>query len=302
MRFYCLIIASLGPTEWGRSRQTTAESRRFQSENETDDSWLMIAGVSDGHQVHSVLAECIFAIVQPESKQWNCVCCRNDREKWGKRQTRALQLLISRTEFEARGFDSFEREVNRPWVSHRSHVRAVCEARDSTKGIWFNPKTRVVWPMSLEFQPNGVRHKCLWQQSVNHSQPFWMPFNKKVIDGLFIHGFLLSVPLSWTPSSFRLFSCQEGTKKNHRELRFSRPVQHTRNIQLLRWSCFNSNTISQIISTLLGTWFIVRILIYANLRSNRNSSIYKIWSTNLRQTRYNYYLTRNANNSAVTFD
>lgn len=100
MRFYCLIIVCLP------KRRSIFLIVAVFGENEmcspTDDSWLMMPGVASV----SVETKCIpsapcvswyFAIVQPENQQWDGVV-QNWSEKWGKRQTRAMQLLISRTE------------------------------------------------------------------------------------------------------------------------------------------------------------------------------------------------------------
>lgn len=133
MRFYCLIIVCLP------KRRSISLIVAVFGENEmcspTDDSWLMMPGVASV----SVETKCIpsapcvslyFAIVQPENQQWDGVV-QNWSEKWGKRQTRAMQLLISRIEPKGR-WRTGVIEMARRSQSAIDHGN-----RDTR--IWFNP-------------------------------------------------------------------------------------------------------------------------------------------------------------------
>ena len=107
------------------------------------------------------------------------------RKNEEKRQTRAMQLLISHSKTysvnKSRGLSN-NREKS---IVPKSTIDHMCEMNRRTKthngrlknGIWFNPSQNCLtydgfFCWIFVSKPNGVRHK-LMTESVNHLQPFW---------------------------------------------------------------------------------------------------------------------------------
>lgn len=140
--------------------------------------------------------------------------------------------------------------------------------------------------MSLEFQPNGVRHKSPTAYDSNLSiilNHFECAIQQES-HRWFIYSWFSACCSSLFDIVFRLFLFESETKKRtskreEEDILVLSKTQETSN-------SFDGHALSETQSLswfhILGTWFIVRILIYANFSSNK--TLFRIysnfWSTN----------------------
>lgn len=111
--------------------------------------------------------------------------------------------------------------------------------------------------MSLEFQPNGVRHKSPTAYDSNLSIIHNHFECHSTRDSSMVYLFMVSACCSSSRCDFVFSALFEKTNKE-KGIEEPRPSYNTRNFQQFRWSCFNINIISLMIS---NAW---NLIYYAN--------------------------------------